>query len=125
MPWAGGTPTEGKAQARRAAQAQRRQENGGRVQVSGGARKKARVRVWRVAAGGRPQGGRGRALPTRDPEGQRTQDDPDLLTERHAALHAVPPSEETETFGGALMKPNAARACKLDTRVCGAHLYLL
>lgn len=39
VPWAGGTPGEGRAQARKAAQAQRRQENGGWVQVSGSARK--------------------------------------------------------------------------------------
>lgn len=94
-----------------------------------------RVWVWRAAAGGGPpqeSWGRGRALPTRGAEGQCIQDGRYLLAEVQAALHAGPPSEGTgESFGRALVKPEAAHACSLQTRVCAAltvptltHLWL-
>lgn len=70
--WAGGSLGEERAQARRAAQAQRGQENGGWVQVSGGAREGGPgAGAARGGGRGTPEDswGRGRALPTRGAEG--------------------------------------------------------
>lgn len=143
-PWAGGTPGDGRAQARRAAQAQRGQ---GKWRPGSSEWRRAQRRpgcgcgcgCWcgcgaRRRAGDPPQEswGRGRALPTRGAEGQCIQDGRYLLAEVQAALHAGPPSEGTgESFGRALVKPEAAHACSLQTRVCAAltvptltHLWL-
>lgn len=113
--WARGSPGEGRAQARRAAQAQCGREDGGRVQVSGGARKRrpgCECGAWRRAGG---QGGpeclwsRRRALPV-----QALRDGAPWTgsTECHAF------GRDHETFEGALLKPRAAHACNLQTRVC-------
>lgn len=98
-------------------------KNGGRVQVSGSARKKARVRVWRAVAGGGPPRTRGAAGWLCPLEALR-----DSASRTIRPLNGAPCSSprsaafgrNCETFGGTLIKPNAARACKLQTRVCGA-----
>ena len=90
--------------------------------------KRARVRVWRAAAGGGPpedSRGRGRALPTRGAEGHCIQDGPDLLAEGHAALHAGPPSDGTGKALGALWlnpEPPTRAACKLASAVRAPYL---